>query len=240
MDIYQFLNERQELLQGAKVLSKPFDTFDHFPLGSGQCLYVHNYQQQAVTYQRGVEDLLGYTACEFNSELIHDFFHPDDAEILKRVLKAIISFAIENPITGKSFFCLKYRIRKKSGDYIRILRQANMFEPDVDGKMISNVSLITDISYITSNNGVEWHADIQGLDQEIFRKYVGEQHADFFTPRELEIVKLLMLGLSSAQIGGKLIISRHTVDTHRRKVLEKAQCKNTAELVSFCKNIGLM
>ena len=52
-----------------------------------------------------------------------------------------------------------------------------------------------------------------------------------FTNREFEIVRLIMEGLSSKQIGEKLFISSHTVDTHRRNILKKTNNVNVRELI---------
>lgn len=54
-----------------------------------------------------------------------------------------------------------------------------------------------------------------------------------FTKREIEIINLITQGLSSKEIGEKLTISHHTVDTHRRKILEKAECHNAVELTLY-------
>ncbi len=54
-----------------------------------------------------------------------------------------------------------------------------------------------------------------------------------FTKRELEIVQYVVKGLSSKQIASLLFISSHTVDTHRRKILSKANVTNTAELIQY-------
>ncbi|GAB4299567.1 MAG: hypothetical protein Kow0098_26200 [Ignavibacteriaceae bacterium] len=56
------------------------------------------------------------------------------------------------------------------------------------------------------------------------------------TDREIEIIELLLQGNSSQQIAEKLFISKHTVDTHRRNILEKTGAQNTTELF---KVIGL-
>jgi DNA-binding NarL/FixJ family response regulator len=53
------------------------------------------------------------------------------------------------------------------------------------------------------------------------------------TIRELEVIRLVAKGFNSKQIGEKLHISRHTVDTHRRTILEKTNCKNSAELITY-------
>lgn len=58
--------------------------------------------------------------------------------------------------------------------------------------------------------------------------------------RELEIIREMSNGLSSQNIGEKLFISRHTVDTYRRSILEKSNCQNTAQLIKFALKSGLI
>lgn len=58
--------------------------------------------------------------------------------------------------------------------------------------------------------------------------------------RELQIIRALSEGLNSKAIGEKIFISRHTVDTYRRAILEKTNCKNSAELIKFASKNGLI
>jgi len=58
--------------------------------------------------------------------------------------------------------------------------------------------------------------------------------------RELEIIREMSDGLSSKNIGDKLCISKHTVDTYRRAILEKTDCHNTAELIKFAVKNGII
>lgn len=51
--------------------------------------------------------------------------------------------------------------------------------------------------------------------------------------REMEVLKMICLGLSNHEIGDKLFISKRTVDNHRASLLEKTQSKNTAQLVIY-------
>ena len=47
-------------------------------------------------------------------------------------------------------------------------------------------------------------------------------------------------GLNSQNIGNKLSISKHTVDTYRRAILEKSNCQNTPQLIKFALKRGLI
>lgn len=58
--------------------------------------------------------------------------------------------------------------------------------------------------------------------------------------RELEIINLIVGGLTNIKIGEKLFISTFTVDTHRKNILQKLAVKNTAELVTKAFEQGII
>lgn len=51
--------------------------------------------------------------------------------------------------------------------------------------------------------------------------------------REIEILILICQGFSNQEIADQLFISKRTVDKHRANILEKSECKNTAQLVMY-------
>jgi DNA-binding NarL/FixJ family response regulator len=53
---------------------------------------------------------------------------------------------------------------------------------------------------------------------------------DLLSPRETEVLQLLVQGASTREIGSTLHISKNTVDTHRRKIMDKLGCNNLADL----------
>lgn len=53
------------------------------------------------------------------------------------------------------------------------------------------------------------------------------------TNREIEIVEHLLEGKTSEEISGEIFISKHTVDTHRRNILEKLGIKCTGEILKL-------
>jgi DNA-binding NarL/FixJ family response regulator len=60
------------------------------------------------------------------------------------------------------------------------------------------------------------------------------------TQREMEILQLIAMGLTSSEIAKKLFISKNTVETHRKNLLGKLNVKNTAALLKFAYQNGLV
>ncbi len=64
--------------------------------------------------------------------------------------------------------------------------------------------------------------------------------ADRLTPRELEVVGLLAVGLEVAGIAERLHISEHTVQNHIRRAREKLHTTNRLALVLAAQRLGLL
>jgi len=60
------------------------------------------------------------------------------------------------------------------------------------------------------------------------------------TTREMEILQLIAMGMTSGEIAKKLFISKNTVETHRKNLLGKLNVKNTAALLKFAYQNGLV
>jgi len=58
--------------------------------------------------------------------------------------------------------------------------------------------------------------------------------------REIEVLKMIAEEHSNGEIAEKLFISVRTVDTHRRNLLEKLNVKNTAGLVKYAIEKGIL
>jgi len=67
---------------------------------------------------------------------------------------------------------------------------------------------------------------------------INPEHAKAYelSSREMEMVRLLAKGLSSEEIAKKMFLSRHTIDTHRRNILNKTGARNTIELLNMIRN----
>lgn len=57
-----------------------------------------------------------------------------------------------------------------------------------------------------------------------------KKRLNLLTKQESFIASLVCQGMSSEKIASKLFISVHTVNTHRRRILEKTECNNFIEV----------
>ncbi|MGN7723273.1 response regulator [Chitinophaga sp. 22620] len=60
------------------------------------------------------------------------------------------------------------------------------------------------------------------------------------TKREVEIIRMVGSELTSREIGTQLFISEFTVNTHRKNIMRKLELKNTAGLLNFAKQHGIL
>ncbi|XZG70880.1 response regulator transcription factor [Chitinibacteraceae bacterium HSL-7] len=59
------------------------------------------------------------------------------------------------------------------------------------------------------------------------------------TPRETEVMKLILTGRLNKQIADDLSISMKTVEVHRARILEKMRVKTAMELAALLRNAGV-
>jgi predicted ATPase/DNA-binding CsgD family transcriptional regulator len=62
--------------------------------------------------------------------------------------------------------------------------------------------------------------------------------ASLLAKREAEVARLVADGLSNKEIGARLFISEHTVDTHVRSILNKLGCSSRAQIAAWMASSG--
>lgn len=58
--------------------------------------------------------------------------------------------------------------------------------------------------------------------------------------REMEILQLIGQGFTNSEIADKIFTSRRTVESHRKKLIEKTNSRNTATLIRYAVMNGLL
>jgi FixJ family two-component response regulator len=61
---------------------------------------------------------------------------------------------------------------------------------------------------------------------------------DLLTPRQREVLALLVLGLLNKQIAGELATTERTIKFHRANIMQKMQAESLADLIKMAQKLG--
>ncbi|MBP6755081.1 MAG: PAS domain-containing protein [Bacteroidia bacterium] len=206
-------------------------------------MYLLDYKREKFIYLSSeIYDLIGYTSnnlIENSYQLYLDYFHAEDkSEFKGPIFENLISYIKSQPkkTIKKNQFSINYRIHNKHGEYVKILDQFIILEVDGDKNPLFIFGMLSDISNHKSDN--KMILTINQLNTELCNKARTQVTKVFskkptFTVRQKQIIDLIKNGSSSKEIAVKLDLSIHTVNAHRRKLLDKFDCKNTSELLNL-------
>lgn len=189
-----------------------------------------------------IKNVLGYESEGFTATQLMNNIHPDDKIYVLNYENASIQFfktlTLEQIPKYKAQY--DYRIKTKNNNYVRVLQQVIQIDYD-ESNFYRSFGIHTDITHI-KKEGTPC-LSIIGLDGEpsyynIQNTEVFTKSYDMFTNREREILKCIVEGKSSKEIATQLHISLHTVNTHRKNILIKANCTSPIDLVTKAINQG--
>jgi DNA-binding CsgD family transcriptional regulator len=138
-----------------------------------------------------------------------------------------------------------YKMKDHKGKERVILHQASALSITDTGILEHVFSVHTDISHLNSAicnqisfvhmHGGKSYYNLK-ISKGVFDPALANQEnfKKAFSSREKEIIEAIAKGESAEEIAESLCISSHTVKTHRKNILQKSGCKNTAELIAQC------
>ena len=237
----RFFNDYSDRLKKADCQQETYELLDRYMLLPSQAIYLLDWKNMDIPYKRGITRLLGYSEDEFTFRLIAGYVHPDDAERYVHLTKLTNEWARDiNPEPFSIEVQIDYRVRKKDGSYMKVIRQSTIFENCNDKSIKSAINILTDITRIKTDNSINLSVFNLKTGKVLLEEKDSIPDSYKFSKREIEILSLLKKGKKSSEIAGELFISRHTVDTHRRKMLLKTGCKNMMELVHNASRLGIV
>ncbi|MDO7173442.1 LuxR C-terminal-related transcriptional regulator [Mariniflexile sp. AS56] len=226
---------------GLSNIKKQFNTLKKTPFVTNkQCLYVLDWNQSQIVFTLGVTSMLGYSKDEFNMDVVLNKIHPEDKLLVNRIIKTSVDFINKTTIKKGSHFLTKsFRIQKKDGSFLKVLSQIAPFQTDENGDLVSYWTMLTDISFMNTNDTVEWDVFLDEFNITHFKEKIYCEHLDLFTKREIEIISLIKKELTTKQIALKIHLSPHTVISHRKNIFKKSNCHDVKGLLIFCENNGV-
>lgn len=192
-----------------------------------------------------VYEMHGLNPGELTINDILGTLHPDDIGFVIKAEDFLTTFFV-NKVSREKLMRYKisynYRVRLKNGTYVLFNHQALMLTLDETGGFGKSLIINTRIDHL--GHTPNYKVSLIGLQGEPSFMNLGiDENAEIpitFSKREIEIIKSIAAGLNSGEIADKLFIAESTVKQHRKNILAKTECKNTAQLVKTCIMQGLI
>jgi DNA-binding CsgD family transcriptional regulator len=184
------------------------------------------------------ENVLGLTDKDFQNLSVHDFFkllHPDDLRGVQQCFEFINVAEPYDPLTHR--FVLHYRFRGKNGKYVYLIDEKLAIKTQnqkyVYFTMFSNAPQDEKFHYVK----LDIHQLSKGKLIKVY-SYNPRQVDNFMTPRQHEIVKLIVRGFSNQEIAEQLNLSINTVKNHKQLLFKRINVKSSIELASYARGIS--
>lgn len=198
--------------------------------------FVHN---SASQFYNAIPD-------EFSIAFFLEKIHPDDVAFFYKCEEQVAFFL--NGLKSEEMlnykFCYPLRVRHYSGDYRLVLHQALALSIGSRGGLSHVLNIHTEIDHITKVGSrtmsiIHMNSDKHYLNLDPFNFSLAPiEGVELFSKMERKIVNFVGAGFTSKMIAAELNISIHTVKTHRKNILKKAECSNTPQLIRFCLDRG--
>jgi DNA-binding CsgD family transcriptional regulator len=236
-------NAPEELLGFQLEIQKRLLEFFH--VGDYYCFVFNAKKADFDFVSPEVEQVLGYSAAEIDVAQIVSNIHPEDQSWFLNFENEVTKFFGRLPAEKVPHYKVRYdfRIRKRTGEYIRLLNQVVIIEHSDSFGVLRAFGVHTDITHLKAEgtptlsfiglNGEPSYLNVNA--QEVY-----STNQVVLTKREKEILHLLSVGLNTKQISHHLFLSEETVKTHRRNILRKTSKKNVAALLSSAVKNGWM
>jgi DNA-binding CsgD family transcriptional regulator len=183
-------------------------------------------------------NIFGFNDNEFRNLGVMDFIeriHEDDVEHVKQCFDFMNNTEPYDPIAHR--FVLHYRFRKKAGGYIHLRDEKLAIESD-NGKYI----------YFTMFKNITVQEKFYHVKLDIYQvqkgnvlkvySYNPRQARLGVTPRQQEIIKLIVKGFSTKEIADTLNLSINTVKNHKQALFRKVNVKSSVELINLTAHNG--
>ncbi len=213
--------------------------------------YILNLSNLSLDYvDPNIETVIGVRQDMATIDSLLKIALPNELELILKKEKIIFEF-ISTFVNQRDLLSYKivytYKCKGLKGQIQTMMIQTTALELSEMGKIEHAFVIHSDISHLRnittdwvsfiSLNGKKSYLNIKVehacFDPNLANTGESSCNADL-SKRELEIVKLMSQGLSAKIISEKLFISFNTTRTHRKNILRKTNCSNTAELITKC------
>jgi len=209
--------------------------------------YAGDYSQGKYLYiDPSCHAVLGYELEHIATEgpvYFTSLWHPADFKIYsEKTFPETIKFLKKQHPNERLKFSssLNYRIKARNGRYLTVLQRSTYFLHPNTGEPLAVVGFIIDITHYKEDTRIihtieKIDRNFSVLSGEPVYKaiYYPEKESGILSKREIQVLQLVCEGVKSKEIARKLFVSFNTINNHRKKILQKTNCRNSSQLINY-------
>lgn len=212
--------------------------------------YIFNFENLEMEYVHpNVQDILGIKPEAFNVDAILNSMHPEDLAKMHQKEKKVLDFFMhkisrEEMLQYKVVYLI--RLRNTKGAYKTILHQVKTLTVSEDRKIQRVIGIHTDVTHLNTpvdhkvslinDKGASYYS----METDSSYSLITDTRDTLFTKREKEIIVKISEGFDFQELAAYFHLSPHTINTHKKNILKKSGCKNTAQLITKCIREGII
>lgn len=250
---YKPLNERKPSIQFIASFKENWQNLipllEQISTQNSVFIFIYNTIIKRFIYVVDKRKVAGYDAALYLAENGFEFtmskMHPDYLRALLLLQEKALGYLFEHvkPDNRDQIIAnLEGVYKKYTGEYFHFLQQTVCLETDEGGAPVLFLGHVHNVTYlkknrtcnlvITAPNEIKWWRF--NFDRDCI------EPVQPLSKQEKKVLSLLAEGKSSKEIANALFVSSHTVDTHRRHLLEKTNCIDTTGMITYAKLVGLL
>lgn len=141
-------------------------------------------------------------------------------------------------------FTSNFRVKNITNSWCSVVQRTIYIFNEFYKMPIASLNWITDVTNFMSDSKIchliERYNDIKGRTLLQRKCYFLKNTQELLSKREMDVLKLASKGMASKEIADCLNISIHTINNHRRNMLERSNCKNILQLVDIAIKSGVI
>ncbi len=214
---------------------------------NNQFISIFNTKSQRVLYMsENYLDVMGYTCTEEEYKrwstlywmrdlpFSQSWFFMQMTLFFKNIVQPLLKIAKE--AKSLSWYMHNFLLQPPKKNLHHISLTGSGLELTEDGSMIVMLLIIKEVSPLIKENG-SWWAEFCINGDTLYHFHQDEKKflkGSILTDREREILVLIKQGFETKAIAKKLFISPHTVDKHRKNMIECTGAKDISSLIQIC------
>jgi len=230
-----------------KILDKYSSELSRFSQLSNSCFFIVDlYKFEYVYTSDNFKNIFGYipvnkSDSSFNSVFLDSKIHPDDFIWYKKVMPKVGEFILELPKEKRTGFKHVFELRMQNiqKQYVYISWERQALETDTDGNLWLMLGILNILP--GQDNTAQPKSFFINLETGERIPFNLTDSLPFeLSTREIQILRLIQLGLLSKEIAHQLKISINTVNIHRQNILHKMNADNSLEAVNIARKYKIL